>query len=1070
VVSDQSSVISGRSSVAGERALITDHQSPITPGAFGDYELLEEIGHGGMGVVYKARQKSLDRIVALKLLLFGLHSPPASVKRFRAEAVATAALQHPNIVAIHDVGFCEGQHFIAMDYVEGPCLSELIRGSPLPARRAAGYLKTIAEAIHHAHEHGILHRDLKPANVMIDTNDQPRVTDFGLAKRFISESVGARSTASHSSSGQIRDAVERVPTHFEDDLTVTGQVLGSPNYMPPEQATGKRGTLSRRSDVYALGAILYHALTGRPPFLSEGLADTVQQVLNAEPVSPRALNPGVPADLETVCLKCLEKEPGKRYATAQMLAEELGRFLDGQSVLARPIGTVGKVWRWCRRNPRLASATSVALLSLLLGLAGVTWQWRQAESQRVRAEAGEWLAHQRSYVSDMNLAQQALDANNLGRALELLDRHRPVGKAERGEQKAEMDLRGWEWRYLWQQCQSDAELVIGNLLGGIRSLEFSSDGRFLAAGSEFGAVKVWDLSTHQAVEMVPEGGVQSFLAFSPDAHCLMFTDQSLDRPGTIGLWDTRTQQRLAPILDPNYVGPMGFSPDGRWFYFGVMLPDGSKRLLVQDVPAHKQMWEWVSHTPIVGHHQGYAFVFTTNGQQIIVSESDGRIGRWNFMAGNEPEFFNAHQDAVTALAISPDGRTLATGAGYSETVIKLWEVSSFRPLGVLTNHQGWISDLRFSPDGQTLASSSADQTIRLWNPATMVEKGVLRGHRQEVRRICFSADGRKLFSGARDGTIYRWSAQAPSARNGIEATRTDLSMLVLSPDATQFAGLRQDGVCLGNTRSGPFVRPIAALGTNNTTLLFSRDGQYLFAGTQAGEIQVWSLGEETVVQTLRGPSEAVRHLRQDALGRSLLAVQRTYTQLVEGPCRLQVWNTATWEPQTSWTHPRLPPACALSSDGGGVATGHLPGVVIVWDLDDLRTNRLGFAGRISDLAFSPDGRYLAGSTQEGSVKIWDGPTLRELTVIRAHSLPVRSLAFSADSRRLATTSEGDEAIRLWDVATWQPLITLGRKGASIAQLTFTPDGNGIAAVNDQAPAKILLWRVSSLAAIDAREE
>jgi len=323
---------------------------------FGDYELLEEIGHGGMGVVYKARQKSLDRIVALKLLLFGPHAPPESVKRFRAEAVATAALQHPNIVAIHEVGFCEGQHFIAMDYVEGPCLSGLIRGSPLPARRAAGYVKTIAEAIHYAHERGILHRDLKPANVMIDANDQPRVTDFGLAKRFMSESVGTRSTASHSSADEIRDAVERVLplSHIEDELTVSGQVLGSPNYMPPEQASGKRGTTSRRSDVYALGAILYHSLAGRPPFVGEGLADTVQQVLNAEPVSPRVLNPSVPADLETVCLKCLEKEPGKRYATAQELADELGRFLEGRAILARPIGPTGKVWRWGRRNPALA--------------------------------------------------------------------------------------------------------------------------------------------------------------------------------------------------------------------------------------------------------------------------------------------------------------------------------------------------------------------------------------------------------------------------------------------------------------------------------------------------------------------------------------------------------------------------------------------------------------------------------------------------------------------------------------------------------------------------------------------
>jgi hypothetical protein len=365
-----------------------------------------------MGVVYKARQKSLDRIVALKLLLFGPHAPPESVKRFRAEAVATAALQHPNIVAIHEVGVCEGQHFLVMDFVEGRSLARVISDFGFRIsdfKRSAGYLKTIAEAIHYAHERGLLHRDLKPSNILIDANDQPRVTDFGLAKRLEGDS----------------------------ELTVSGQVLGSPNYMPPEQATGKRGTVSRRSDVYALGAILYHALTGRPPFVGEGLADTVQQVLNAEPVSPRVLNPRLSADLETVCLKCLEKEPGKRYATAQMLAEELGRFLEGKPVLAPPVGRFAKSWRWGQRNPRLALATSAALVSLLIGMVGVTWQWRRAESERAhaedqtrRAEAEQLFARRNAYAADMNLVQRALEDSDLGRARELLNRHRPVGKSE----------------------------------------------------------------------------------------------------------------------------------------------------------------------------------------------------------------------------------------------------------------------------------------------------------------------------------------------------------------------------------------------------------------------------------------------------------------------------------------------------------------------------------------------------------------------------------------------------------------------------------------------------------------
>lgn len=300
--------------------------------SFGDYKLIELIAQGGMGVVYKARQKSLNRVVALKTVLFGPQASPDFVKRFQAEAVAAASLQHPNIVAIHEVGIHEGQHFFVMDYVAGPSLAQLVGRQPLPARRAAGYLKTIAEAIHYAHEHGILHRDLKPSNVLIDAQDQPRVTDFGLAKSL--------SDAQMSSSTQ---------------LTLSWEVLGSPSYIPPEQALGKRGQVSRQSDVYALGATLYHLVTGRPPFQGETITEVLQQVLNSEPLAPHLLQPSLPRDLETICLKCLEKEAPRRYQTAQELADDLGRFLESKPIRARPVGAIGKSWKWCRRRPALAA-------------------------------------------------------------------------------------------------------------------------------------------------------------------------------------------------------------------------------------------------------------------------------------------------------------------------------------------------------------------------------------------------------------------------------------------------------------------------------------------------------------------------------------------------------------------------------------------------------------------------------------------------------------------------------------------------------------------------------------------
>ena len=381
---------------------------------FGDYQLLEEIARGGMGVVYRAHQRSLQRTVAVKMILAGHFAGKEMTQRFRGEAAAAGALQHPNIVAIHDIGMHRGQHFLSMDYVEGQNLAQLVGARPLPAQPAARYVKLIAEAIHYAHGQGILHRDLKPSNVLIDSaTDQPRVTDFGLAKRLTSTSdFGFRTS----------------------DLTATGQILGSPNFMPPEQAGGSRGRLGRHSDIYGLGAILYYLMTARAPFQAPSLEATVTQVINTEPVSPRLLNPAVPQDLETICLKCLEKEPSRRYQTAQEVADELGRFLKDEPIVARPVSRAERVWRWCRRKPGLATVGAAALVLLLVVVVGAPVAIVRID--RARAEAERNL-----YAADMKLASEAVRNGAYNYARELLDRHRPRRGAK--------DLRGFEWRYFW---------------------------------------------------------------------------------------------------------------------------------------------------------------------------------------------------------------------------------------------------------------------------------------------------------------------------------------------------------------------------------------------------------------------------------------------------------------------------------------------------------------------------------------------------------------------------------------------------------------------------------------------
>jgi serine/threonine-protein kinase len=339
---------------------------------FGDYELLEEVGRGGMGVVYRARQRSLDRVVGVKMVLAGEHAGPQELARFRSEAAALARLLHPNIVQIYEVGEHDGRPYFSMEFVDGGSLAQRLDGTPLPAREAAQLVQTLAGAVHAAHGKGVVHRDLKPANVLLTADGTPKITDFGLAKRL----------------------------DLPAAATQSGAILGTPSYMAPEQAAGRGKDIGPPTDVYTLGALLYEALTGRPPFRAPTAVDTLVLVQTEEPVPPSRLQPGVPRDLETVCLRCLEKQPGRRYATAQELADDLRRFLAGEPTRARRIGSAERLWRWTRKNQAVASLTSAVMLLVVMLATGSTvaaiWlgsALHDSEKANVDAKARLWASY-----------------------------------------------------------------------------------------------------------------------------------------------------------------------------------------------------------------------------------------------------------------------------------------------------------------------------------------------------------------------------------------------------------------------------------------------------------------------------------------------------------------------------------------------------------------------------------------------------------------------------------------------------------------------------------------------------
>ncbi len=503
---------------------------------FGDYELLEEIARGGMGVVYKARQVTLNRIVALKMILAGQLASEEDVQRFHAEAEAAANLDHPGIVPIHEVGEHEGQHYFSMGFVEGSSLSAKVADGPLPPREAAELVRAVAEAVQYAHDKGVIHRDLKPANVLLkqssdskgqspeqeDTrrasssgsrhstlDSQPMVTDFGLAKKVEGDS----------------------------GLTATGQILGTPGYMPPEQASGKIDEVTETADVYSLGAILYCLLTARPPFQADNPLDTLMQVLEQEPISPRTLNPKVPLDLETICLKCLEKDRRRRYDSARTLTEELQRFLDGKAILARPISRPARLWRWCKRKPVAAGllVTAAALL-LTLGVGGwlvasretanareQTELRREADDARQKAQDNLKIAERNAYNSDMLLVQRDWDDANIGHLRELLDRYRHRD-----------DLRSFEWGY-WNRLAHSDLLTLKGHTEWVQGVSFSPDGTRIASAS-VAEVKVWDVATGQET-LTLEGHTFSVnsVVFSPDGALLASASDN----GTVKVWDAR---------------------------------------------------------------------------------------------------------------------------------------------------------------------------------------------------------------------------------------------------------------------------------------------------------------------------------------------------------------------------------------------------------------------------------------------------------------------------------------------------------------------------------------------------
>ena len=989
---------------------------------FGDYELLEEIARGGMGVVYRARQVSLNRIVAVKMLLFGKFSSDEFVKRFQSEAAAAASLHHPNIVAIHEIGDHEGQHYFSMDYVEGKNLADLVRDGPLPSRRAAVYLKTLAEAIHYAHDHGVLHRDLKPSNVLIDPTDQPCITDFGLAKQL----------------------------KVEQGWTTTGHVLGSPSYLPPEQAVGKRGEVGTHSDVYSLGSILYHLLTGRPPFVGETIPETLHQVLHDDPVSLRLLNPSVPRGLEAICLKCLRKDPRRRYGAAKALADDLECFLQGSPISARPAGIVENTWRWCRRNPTLAAL----VLLLVATAAGATWT--ALRLQRYQTQLRENLStsiqlkevtQRNLYISEMNAALRYFLEGNTAQAFKLLQAYIPTNGCQ-------VDLRGLEWRYLWGQCRGNYSRWLPEQKQIVGNLQLSPDGQRLGAYAWNNVLTVWNLATEE--HLVTFTNVTSFSGFTADGELLIGREGDLMEicqaetgvlkqrfPAAGGVAALAAKAQIVATIDADDMLRI------------LNLTNGLVSFSVTNFSVRK--WDYGLGYPVALSADGTTLAVVERNQNPL--QPDVAIWLWDLTSQKEPRCLSATRQ-IRSLAFSPGGEVLAVGDGDGKLL--LWKLASPDSPTWFEAHEAPILSLAFSPDGQTLATGSSDKTcIRLWSVAqgTPIFK-TISGQVGDVWSL--ATDGRQLISGTRDGRIRIWNLDQDEAGEIVEKHlyAHEYGNFIFSPDSKWMAG-----GCDGNIVKiwDAATLQVRSILTNATYVAaFSKDSQSVLVSTMGGSPH-WENLESPVARAVPSYKGNLK---------SMIAVDLTADRRVaalgleSGSIQLLELESGRATGSSLDGHQGAVRSLAFSPAGDKLASGGSDNSVILWDMKTGKV--LGKSsehkGSVCAVAISPNGETLASGCGAETVKLWSMSNISTGAVVSIsyHKSVIRTLAFSPDGRTLASGSE-DKTVKLWNVALRREVASFKHE-ANLRLVVFSPDGNTLASVTDKGTLRV--FRAPSLQQAD----
>ncbi len=984
----------------------------------GEYEILGEVARGGMGIVFKAHQEKLRRTVALKMILAGRLARKDDVVRFHRESRAAAALNHANIVAVHEVGQHQGHHYFTMDFVEGESLATMLARGSLAPRRAAELIKTVAEAIQHAHAQGVVHRDLKPANILVDIGGTPHVTDFGLAKTL----------------AEVNEP--------DAELTATGQIIGTPSYMSPEQAAGKHPLVGVATDVYSLGAILYACLSGRAPFVADSTIDTLHQVINKEPVSLRLLNSKVPQDLETVCLKCLRKEPHSRYLTAEQLAEDLGRFLDGRPVEAKPTGLHIHAWKWCKRRPEIAALLTMLGSVLLIGLLAVGFWWREAEI------AGQ-TAKQNLYASLIREAEARRTARQSGY------RSTVWSILKDASQLSDVATDPYLIRQEAVACLGDFVglrpiTIEGPLLLNSNDCAVFLDEHRIAVALGDGDVSIRDLTTgNENSHIFRSGGAGRGLATTGEGHSLIIADRDHlqrwdQRPNSawiqkwevparfhslfmdlclsedwiavidqfqiriVRLDDGQTEQTLNPPRDYEFLHKkMGFltvaiSPDGKQ----VAAADSPKSVFIWDAKSGELIKRIRAPTTGIPDLE-----FTSDGRYLVLGSDQGVV---TYECPSFSQWSIFRTDAVRSAASSPDGRQLLVQTESGS--VQLWNLTTQRLLAELSHPGTALSygSTAFSPNGNRMLSAGSNR-IRVWKPDGTSEKAVLAGHSQAVHGVAFHPSAPILASGSHDGTLTFWDSRSGEAIKTIELDE-QIQAIAYSPSGSQLAVATTESFVVWNVNGAE--RSVAAyhkLGHKAfEDVSFSPDGKWVATCGNFGTY-VWQIVPGKADQT----PQYILKVEQSLFGKSI-TFDSTSSYVAVNALRHFGWfNLETASHEKSVISKQVFTSNLASSQSAATIFGiTTDGSIQAWDLNaQLPSTRMSELQPLSssNLAISPSGMLAAAQTSPVNVGLFDVIKQQPLFRLAQERAAVTSLAWEQSGRRLAV-GLADGSIAIWDIA------------------------------------------------------